>query len=78
MTNRIHNSASVSTDRKFQQLTSLLLQDKNLFEINLRIKDFNLQRVGPDMLHEQSSTCEKKKQLQKEGITSITYMMILH
>lgn len=63
MTNRTHSSASVSTDCKFQQLTSLLLQDKYLFEINWRIKDFNLQHVGPDMLHKQSFTCEKKKQL---------------
>lgn len=63
MTNRTHSSASVSTDRKFQQLTSLLLQDKYLFEINLRIKDSNLQHVGPDMLQEQSFTCEQEKQL---------------
>lgn len=65
MTNRTHNSASVSTDCEFQQLTSLLLQDKNVFEINLRIKDFSFQHVGPDMPQEQSFTCEKKKQLQK-------------
>lgn len=63
MTNRTHSSASVSTDCKFQQLTSLLFQDKYLSEINLRIKDFNLQHVGPDMLQEQSLTCKQKKQL---------------
>lgn len=63
MTNRTHRSASVSTDCKFQHLTSLLLQDKYLFEINLRIKDFNLQHVGSNMLQEQSFTREKKKQL---------------
>lgn len=65
MANRTQNSASVSADFKFQQLTSLLLQDKHLFEIKFRIKDFNLQHVGPDKLQEQSFTCEKKKQLQK-------------
>lgn len=66
MTNRTHNSASVPTECNFQHLTSLLFQDKKLLEINLRIKDFNLQHVGPEMLQEQSFTCEKKeKQLQK-------------
>lgn len=78
MINRIHNSASIPTDCKFQQLTSLLLQDKNLFEINLRIKDFNLQHVGPDMLQEQSFTHEKKEAIAKGGVIWITYMMILH
>lgn len=55
----------MSLQTEFQQLTSLLLQDKNLLEINLRIKDFSLQHVGPDMPQEQSFTREKKKQLQK-------------